>query len=615
MPDSPLSFFAEVVVSGPWWNKLTYLSERKLPEGVRVYVKVGKSKRVGFVSHIHNDKTRIDFDISKLKPIESVLDASPPLPPDLWKLSEWIGRVYFCGQGEAISVVCPSELIKGIEVEPINNIHVNNYQYSYHTDTVFIAADYVRYKKYIDIIKKTKGPSIALFPEQVMAKRFFALLPDDIKSKALLWPSGGTQKIWNTWNYAKGLFEGLIVGSQRAAFAPLYNLSLIIVDEESSGGYVQQKFPFLNVKSIAAKRADLSGCELILGGRLPSSKVYINTQPTCNDKIPDSRFFLVDIRASLPSNISGIVSPFRISETALRETGMTLKSDSVALWILDRKGYAGEVACEECGRSIECAKCGGIYNWDNISGTLKCSLCGAEIPFPDECPYCRGTLIIGKRAGIDALYQVASKIFISDKPVVKWHSDFPRTKSESAKIRRSLAKGGLVVGSRLALSLCDTLPVTSVTWIDADSEARKPFYNSHFKAFSMIWESCWRGPSYENRSVVIQSRMPGKGWQRGLSAGWEYFWKMELAERRELNLPPYAYLLQVDFPDDSSKMEIISALEKSGLDIMDPGHDKKNSVRIWISTARLNPVMTALEPFFRISRSAVGFPLVSIYSD
>jgi len=610
-----LNHFAEVVVPGPWWNKLTYLVKDDLHEGLRVCVKVGRSTRIGFISRVHSDEKLVDFEVSKLKTINSVLDIIPPLPSNLWKLAEWIGRVYLCGQGEALSIVSPSSLLKGAEVKPVNLLSNQNYHESYHIDTVFLADDDIRYKRYLKTISEAEGPSLMLFPEQERAKRFFSILPNGIKEKAILWPSGGGKKLWSTWNAIKGPFEGLIVGSQGAVFAPFDNLSLIILDEESSGGYVQQKFPFLNVKSIAAKRAELCRSTLVMGGRLPSSRVYINTRPSCKDRVPDSRLFMVDIKASFPSNLSGIENPFRISETALRETKTALNNEKVALWILDRKGYAGEVACEECGRSIECAKCGGVYNWDADSKTLRCSICGARIPFPEQCPYCRGSLMVGKRAGIDALFHVAGGILVSDKPVVKWHSGFPETKAESRKITSSLSKGGLVVGSRRVLNLCDTLPVTSVTWIDADSEARKPFYNSHFKAFSMIWESCWRGGSYKDRSVVVQSRMPGKGWQLGLSAGWEYFWRMELAERKELSLPPYSYLLQVDFPNEAIKSEIIPVLEKYGLDVMDPGSDGGTNASVWVTTNKLNSVASALSPFFKISRSAVGFPSVTVHSD
>lgn len=609
-----MTIFAEIVIPGPWWNKLTYLSEVDLVEGIRVEIPVGRTRRFGFVSRVHRDEDSLELNFSRLKSVYSIVDKYPPLSQDLWKLSDWIGRVYLCGQGEALSVICPTHLLKGKSLELVLPESLNS-NCNYELHTTFVADDSSRYHTYVEAIANNKGSSLIIFPEQEQTKQFFSLLPDSIKNNSLIWPSTGGAKLWKAWNLVRKGFNGLVLGGQSAAFVPLQQLSLIIVEEESSGAYVQQRFPFINVKSVLAKRAELCGSKLILGGRLPSSRVYLNKVITCKDKPSPSRTFFVDMKAALSSHLQGVVHPLRISETALRETTKAISENKVVIWILDRKGYVGEVACEECGRTIECGNCGGVYNWDNRSGNLKCSLCGAEIVFQTECPYCRGSLMVGKRPGIDALSEIAHEILISDKPMVQWHADFPKKIGESRKIMESLHKGGLVIGSRLALSLCDKLPVGSIVWIDADSEARKPFYNSSFKAFSMIWESCWRGMSYKDRAVIIQSRIPGMGWQRGLSAGWDYFWRRELTERKELQLPPFCYLIQIDFPERCVKDEITSALMKEGIYVMDPGENETEHFRIWVSVEKLSVLMSALEPFFNISRSSRGFPSIRIWSD
>lgn len=610
-----MKLFAEVVVPGPWWNKLSYLTDVSLPQGIRVSVNVGRTTRTGFVSRVHSDEASIEFDVSRLRSVKSVIDRLPPLPSDLWMLSEWIGKAYLCGQGEALSVICPPFLLKGAETVGSEISPPSRTDSVFESRTVYSEIDNERYEAYLDAIANARGASLILFPEQDLARNFHESLPDELKHNSLLWPSTGGKKLWNDWNYVRSDFNGLVIGTQSAAFAPLRDIALIIVEEEASGAYVQHKFPFLNIKSIIGKRAELSRSELILGGRLPSSRVYLNKRPIDRKRHSDPNTTFVDIRATDPANLAGISRSFRISETALRETGKSLHSSRVVLWILDRKGYAGEVACEECGRSVECAHCGGTFNWDKDSDRMKCSLCGAVIGFPEQCPYCRGSLIIGKRAGIDALCQIANEIVVTEKPVVKWHSAYPGTVKESRKTISSLSDGGLVIGSRLALRLCDLLPVGCIIWIDADSEARKPFYNSHFKAFSMVWESRWRGVLTEQRRVIVQSRMPGKGWQRALTAGWDYFWKKELSERKELGLPPFTYLIRMDLPDERSKQEIMSSLIEKGLDVMDPGGNGDESFRIWLSSYRISPVISALDPFFRITRSGRGFPAVRIYTD
>ena len=47
---------------------------------------------------------------------------------------------------------------------------------------------------------------------------------------------------------------------------------------------------------------------------------------------------------------------------------------------------------------------------------------------------------------------------------------------------QEIGKGGLVVGTRLALSLCDDCNVGLIGWIDADAETWRPNYNARFMA-------------------------------------------------------------------------------------------------------------------------------------
>ena len=58
-------------------------------------------------------------------------------------------------------------------------------------------------------------------------------------------------------------------------FHPISGLSTIIVDEENSGAWKTQKHPLFHHRSVLAARAGFAKADLVLQGRMPSAKVFL----------------------------------------------------------------------------------------------------------------------------------------------------------------------------------------------------------------------------------------------------------------------------------------------------------------------------------------------------
>ena len=231
---------------------------------------------------------------------------------------------------------------------------------------------------------------------------------------------------------------------------------------------------------------------------------------------------------------------------------------------------------------------------------------------PEECPTCRGRLLTGKRPGLEAVFPVASGLVNEGQPALLLDDLKAIGKGRLREITDGLSRGGIVLGTRAALSLCDNLEIGFIAWLDADAEVRSVAYQAKFTVFSMVWESIWRGGSADGRVVLLQSRRPGLGWQRGVAKGWSAFWKQELSERRELELPPFSYLFEIKAHTAEQKTEILASLEGAGMNPMDPGEPP---LVIWLSAASVVPVREALAPFFSIARSRSGFPGICVWID
>ena len=174
----------------------------------------------------------------------------------------------------------------------------------------------------------------------------------------------------------------------------------------------------------------------------------------------------------------------------------------------------------------------------------------------------------------------------------------------------------LLLGTRGALALCDRLDVGLAAWLDLDAELRRPEYGARFQAFSMVWESYWRGrrdgDEPAGRTVLIQGRRFGAEWRAILSGGWERFWRGELALRSELALPPVELMIQIDLPEGEDRAEASRALEEAGLFVMDPGEPGSP---LWVNAPSSEPVARALAPRFAIGRSRLHFPSVTVWAE
>ncbi|MCL1941428.1 MAG: hypothetical protein FWG09_05750 [Synergistaceae bacterium] len=607
--------YLDVIIPGPWWNSLTYIFDGDdiPPYGARVRVPVKNSPRVGFVSGVSkNGECAKDI---KYKNVAEVLDNNSALGEELWDLALWAGHYFMCGAGEVIKVMSPPQLLKGEPLRVGKPLHENKsvsdkiVNRKFCESECYLPYDSERGDFYLNRLMELEGDDAALvlFPELSSAKRFYNLLPQKLNDRALLWGAKGTAGFWRNWQDIRNGNINIVVGAPSAVYAPLCGISLIIVEDEANSAYVSARYPNLPARSIAGKRALLAGAELILGGRLPSAKTCFRKKVKCNFLPEKDLLHFVDIKDGFRATVQGVENPLPISRTLVSETKKCLNEKKTALWIFDRKGYAIEVLCENCGQGLFCPLCGGVMTAENETPegeiVTYCRRCANRVPLPESCPSCRGNYFVGRKPGLEALKSIAGA-FCEREGVIK------------------SAEKKLVVGTRKILSLCDSVNVGLIAWIDIDLEANKTDYASRFQAFSMVWESLWRGAGRAgasdkanknaNRRIVVQSRSPAKGWQIGLKSGWEYFWDKELAERTELEFPPYKPLIEIEVSAKENE-RLAKLLEENGHMVMSSPESEGGKNYIWLSASSLSALEKTLSPRFSINKSRYGYPRVRIF--
>jgi primosomal protein N' (replication factor Y) len=588
-----------VALPGPWWTQLSYSHTQELSECLRVRVPLGKSSRVGITS-----KNSSQDDVKDIKELIQVIDESQVLPDELWQTICWFGDTWFTGLGLAAKTLLPTKFFDGEELAALRNVKAEKNRYS--VKYVYEPRDDKRFEKYSELMTGNALGSLMLFPEFTAAKKFWQSLPDSVKDSGALFPAAASKKQWELWKAARGGQISFIVGSPSASFVPLAGLSRIIIDEESSGAWLTQKYPIFHCRSLLAARAKFAGAELVLGGRLPSSKASMQCQDTAENEGAAKRVVFVDLHDSSASDIDGVKDTMPISRPLIRETIACRKNKKWALWLLDRKGYAGEIYCADCGAPVRCERCGGVMRWESKGGRLVCLNCSAKMPVPERCPACGGLFLQGVRPGLEALHEKAvSLLKYSCGDVIAFGDDSGKMPS-AAELAEKYPDGAVITGTRKILAFADELSVGSVGWIDADSEARGEAYDAKVRAFGLVWESLWRGLDPDCRTVVVQSRRPGRDWQAGLVRGWKTFWDGELKYRHDFELPPFMPMVEVQMPKGRGKI-LAEKLENSEFDFIE---SDESPDKIFIRTKQFGKLRKILEPYYNISNTRTGMPKV-----
>lgn len=581
-----------VALFGPWWTALSYSSEKELAEGTRVKVPLGKASRIGIVV-----SERATDTIEETKKIIEITDEAPTLPSELWNTIKYFGENWFVGIGTASKCLLPTAFFDGEKLPCVGETQRSSkggVKYFYEP------RDEKRYAKYIEQAKDISG-TLFLFPEVDSAAGFWNSLSDELKARGVLFPAANQKKQWEIWKAAReGKYE-FVVGSPSAAFVPLKNLSRIVIDEEQSGAWQTQKYPIYHLRTLLAVRARFAKASLWLGGRMPSAKAAAQ----CGQKseAPQKRLVFVDLHDASAFDLKGLKEGIAISTPLLRETVRARKEGKFALWLLDRRGFAGEIFCGDCGAPLRCKKCGGILRWEAKKEKLVCKNCGDTSDLPENCPVCGGLFLEGIRPGLEAIFEKAVPMlkYLCDTEVLLLDEKLPA----ASALAKEYPNGAVLIGTRKILSLASSLNCGMAGWLDADAEARGEEYDAKERAFSLVWETIWRGISADERTVVIQSRRPGRDWQEGLKRGWNIFWERELKTRSDFELPPYVPMLEIQMPKNRGK-GFAEQLEKAQLEFI----EGQNRDHYFVRTKQFAQLRKILKPYYNIKNTRTGMPKV-----
>ena len=319
------------------------------------------------------------------------------------------------------------------------------------------------------------------------------------------------------------------VGNRSAAFAPVQDLSLVVLWDDAEDTYCEPRAPYWDTREVCALRSHMEACSLVVGGPARSVVTQAWVERGWATSIDAGAKTTLRVRGLRPEDAAGDVAsgtariPRRAWETAKEglERGPILVS-------VARRGYIPAVHCQGCGAPARCA-CGGPLRL-HAGGRLDCRWCGA-VAARTACPECGDTRIRAGSIGAERTAEELGRAF-PGIPVSFSQADH--------MIERVDARPTIVVATAGAEPIAEG-GFAAVIVLDATSHSIRL---THAEDAVHRWFTA-AVRAAPDAGVFVTAPESDPGVQALLRWDAPWFAARELAEREEARLPPATRLAVV----------------------------------------------------------------------
>jgi primosomal protein N' (replication factor Y) len=359
---------------------------------------------------------------------------------------------------------------------------------------------------------------LLLFPSRDIAERFGKTLTSP---HGFLFAEDTPKERWKHWqDIAQGKHK-IVIGTRGAIFAPIPNLRIIIIDDESNDLYKEERSPRFDARTVALLRANLSGATVVFGD------LYLSTRARMLGKI--SR-----VKVGQSDKVETRIIDMRGNPSLFAEKTLSLFAGTKRVVVfVPRKGQGTTFLCRDCGTVIRCPRCNLPFTV--YPTNLRCHHCGYREPLPSRCPTCHGVNFRSQGMGIERVAEELRRLFPKKITAVldEQRPDLP-------------ARWDIVVATQKVL-FTET-KADSVIVMGADAMMNLPDFDALEETFRTL--QALKGRASEN--FIIQTVIPEHRLFARLSDP-DRFIKEDLAERRRWSLPPAVQYVRILFTHKDSE--------------------------------------------------------------
>jgi primosomal protein N' (replication factor Y) len=356
------------------------------------------------------------------------------------------------------------------------------------------------------------------------------------------------------WDRVRSGEAPIVIGPRSAAFAPVADPGLFVVDEEHDSSYKQRENPRYDARDVAAIRAKANGAALVMGSATPSMEAYqsarvgrmaslVLTSRVESRQLPEVT--IVDLRRERATPEEKGVALF--SAGLMERLRETFSRGEQAILLQPRRGFAPFLLCRDCGFEFRCSRCSVSRTVHDRGRRLVCHYCGEKVPRPQRCPECGGSLLEAIGAGTERVAERFAEIF-PDVPWTILDRDAARRRGVEAVVDDMLSgRARCLIGTQMVAKGHDFPNVTAVGVLSADSILNFPDFRAAEKTFQLLSQVAGRaGRGQAPGTVHVQTFHPGHpAIRRAAAHDVDGFAEQELEFRRTFFYPPFSELAAV----------------------------------------------------------------------
>lgn len=421
-------------------------------------------------------------------------------------------------------------------------------------------------------------PEISLTPQTI--RRFAARFPARL---AVLHSKLSSGERYDEWRRIRAGRADVVIGPRSAIFAPFPRLGLIVVDEEHSSSYKQERTPHYHAHEVAVKLAELSGSVVILGSATPDLVSYhraqrgkykllclpkrimghrrrieeqkeryrikVTSYKEVGEGFEDARYLelppvqVVDMRQELKAGNRSI-----FSRALQRAMGEALDRKQQVILFLNRRGAATFVMCRDCGHVLKCPRCEVPLTYHAAGEALVCHHCNCRYPAPNVCPNCGSYRIKYFGVGTQRVEATVQSFFPGAR-TLRWDRDTTGGKLSHEELLAGFIdqEADVLVGTQMIAKGLDLPLVTLVGVVSADTALHLPDFRAAERTFQLLTQVAGRaGRSILGGKVIVQTYTPEHYSIRMASQhNYQGFYERELKFRRQQGYPPFNRLAKL----------------------------------------------------------------------
>jgi primosomal protein N' (replication factor Y) len=555
---------------------VTLCSSHPLP-GRRVLVSFGKQKKIGMIVEIL-EKSHYDFN--KLKTVETLLDDTPLFSTPVLKLIQWASLYYQQPLGEVFEAAIPNSLrkiekdsikkpkklssktLKTPEILTLIPPHFSpNIEQQQAIESITLSLQEFKpfllhgvtgsgktevYIQTVEAVIKQGRQALILVPEIGLTPQLLTRFQQRFTETIIVLNSSLSDKNrLIAWQKAKTGEAAIVIGTRLAAFVPLLNPGIFIIDEEHDPSFKQQDSFRYHARDLLIMRASFEQCPIVLGTATPSLETLHNAQTG------KYRHLSLSSRAGCATTPSVQILDVRhkkleegLSLSLIKTIQEHLDKKGQVLLFLNRRGFSPVWMCFACGWVANCTHCDAKLTLHFKEKCLRCHHCEFTAPLIESCPSCESKGLGPVGAGTERIEGVLKRHFPTQK-IERLDRDTTRKKGtmEAALNRIHQGEAEILLGTQMIAKGHHLPTVTLVAILDIDQALFSTDFRSIERMGQLIIQVAGRtGRAERPGHVILQTCHPEHpSLTKILTEGYLSLAETLLAERRTVKLPPFSY--------------------------------------------------------------------------